>query len=612
MHPIRIAAAILIGTAPFAVAQDTTVAHGISAFGDLKYPAGFAHFDYVNPEAPKGGTMSFRGTGASATFDSLNQFILKGEPAQGLGLIYDTLMVRAYDEPDAVYGLIAESIEYPADRSWAVFTLREEARFADGEPLTAEDVVWTFETLKAEGHPFYRISLEGVASVEALSPTEVRITAAEGKPTRDVASEAAQVPILPKHYYETQPFGESTLEPPLGSGPYVVQEADAGRSVTYCRDDDYWAADLPVNIGALNFDCYRYEYFADTTAAFEAFKAGEYLLHEEFSSALWATNYEFPAIDRGWVLRDTLVDGRPAGTQGFWLNMRRPNLQDARVREALGMMFNFEWSNETLFYGLYERTDSFWEGSSLQAEGMPAGTELEFLERFRDRLPDEVFTEPAFTPNVNDAGRQIGRTALREAGALLDDAGWAVGDDGLRRKDGRTLEIAFLVDSPAFRRIVEPYIANLTRLGVDARMDIVDAAEAEERQENFDYDIIVARFVLSLSPSVELRGLYGSDSADQPGTFNLTGLKDPVVDEMIDLIIGASSAEEVAPRVKALDRVLRQKRIWVPNWYKNTHWIAHWDVFGRPDDKPPFARGVEYWWWDEDKAAALREAGALR
>lgn len=586
--------------------------HGISAFGELRYPPDFPHFDYVNPDAPKGGTISFRGTGASQTFDSLNKFILVGEPAQGIERIYDTLLVRAYDEADAVYGLLAEKIEYPEDRSWVIFTLRDEAKFSDGTPVTAADVVFTFQTLKELGSPRFQIRLKDVASATPLSERQVRIEFAEAAQTRDLIADVGQIEILPAHYYQTTDFERSTLEPPVGSGPYIVSEVDAGRSITYCRNPGYWGQALPVNIGKDNFDCYRYEYFSDTTAAFEALKAGLYLFHEEFFSAIWATGYDFPALENGWVVREVIPDNRPSGAQGFWFNMRRPKFQDPRVREAIGMLFNFEWSNETLFAGLYQRTDSFWEGSDMQAEGLPQGEELAFLKRFEDRLPPSVFTEAAYVPPVS-ATRATDRAAVRAAAALLDEAGWTTGSDGQRRNgDGALLSVEFVDDGPAFRRIILPFVENLKAAGIDASFELIDPAQMQERQENFDYDMIVARFVLPLSPSIELRTLFGSESADAPGAYNLTGLADPAVDALIEEVIGAEDRDTLKLRVRALDRVLRDKRIWVPNWYKGEHWLAYWDVFGKPAEKPTYDRGIDYWWWDEGKREALRAAGALR
>lgn len=595
-------------------AQDApvTVAHGVSAFGELKYPADFSHFDYVNPDAPQGGTMSFRGTGASQTFDSLNAFILKGEAAQGLELLYDSLLVGSADEPDSAYGLIAESIEYPEDRSWAIFNMRPEARFSDGEPITAEDVIWTFETLREKGAPIYRITLQDIQSVEALDPHRVKFTFREGAAMRDLPALAGGLSILPKHYYETVPFEESTLTPPVGSGEFVVADVQPGRSIRYCRDPDYWGAALPVNVGTLNFDCYVYEYFTDNTAAFEAFKVGEYRFHEEFFSAIWANDYTFPALERGWVKREEIEDARPAGTQGFWMNLRREKLQDPRVREAIALMFNFEWTNSTLFYGLYDRTDSFWENSPMEASGLPEGEELALLEPFRDRLPLEVFTEAAYAPPVSGE-RQTDRKSIRRASALLDEAGWTVGPDGMRRNAaGQTLSIEFIDDNPSLERVINPYVANLRGIGIDARYNQIDAAQMQERQENFDYDIVPGRLVMSLSPSVELRSLFGSEGSLSPGTLNLAGVADPVVDELIELVIASDSREQLDLRVRALDRVLRAKQIWVPNWNKGSHWLAYWDVFGKPAEKPLYARGEAYWWFDQAKYDRLKAEGALR
>ncbi len=591
-------------------ASQTVTGHGLSTFGKLKYPPDFDHFDYADPAAPKGGTLSFRGTGAARSFDSLNAFILKGEPAQGLDLIYDSLMVRAEDEPDAVYGLIAQSVTHPSDFAWVEFALRPEARFADGTPLVAADVVFTLTTLKEKGSSYYRLALADIATVEAPSADTVRVTFAPGKGNAGLALEVAQIEILPGHYYQTHPFEDSTLDPPLGSGPYEVATVDAGRSITYCRIADYWAADLPVNRGRDNFDCVRYEYFADSTAAFEAFKAGEYLFHEEVASALWATNYDFPAIRNGWVVREELPDERPSGAQGFWFNLRRPQLADLRVREAIGLMFNFEWSNATLFYGLYDRTDSFWENTDLEATGIPEGAELAILREAG--ASGALLTDPAVSPEPGGA-TQLDRAALRRASGLLDDAGWSVGDDGLRRDTSAgPLSLDIVHDNPSLDRVLLPFVDNLRRLGVDAHLVRVDAAQMEQRRNDFDYDMTVARFVLPQTPATELATLFGSDSATAPGSYNLAGIADPLVDALIARVLAAQTRADLVPAVHALDRVLRARRIWVPNWYKATHWLAYWDVFGRPPIKPRYARGEDWWWIDPAREARLRRAGALR
>ena len=490
--------------------------------------------------------------------------------------------------------------------------MRPEARFSDGHPITAEDVVFTYNILMEKGAPSYRIALRDIASVEALDEHRVKFTFKPGAATRDLPALAGGLSILPKHYYDTVEFGDSTMTPPVGSGGYVVKSASPGRSIEYCRNPDYWAKDLPVNVGGNNFDCYVYQYFVDNTAAFEAFKVGGYLFHQEFFSLLWATGYDFPALQKGWVKREELVDNTPSGAQGFWFNLRQPKFADPRVREAIAQMFNFEWSNETLFYGLYRRTDSFFENSPMQAEGVPEGEELAVLERFRDRLPPEIFTQPAYVPPVSGK-QQLDRGARRTASKLLDDAGWAVGPDGLRRNaKGEVLRVEFLDDSPSSDRIINPYVQNLRAIGVDAVYSRIDAAQMQERQKNFQYDIIPARFVMSFSPSLELRQIYSSESADAPGSANLTGLKNPVVDELIELVIASKTREELDARVKALDRVLRHEQIWVPNYYSGKYLVAYWDVFGQPPQQPPYSRGDGLWWWDADKFARLRAEGALR
>lgn len=613
MRRLHLAAFALALLASPALAEDTITSHGISPFGTLKYPAGFDHFDYANPDAPKGGTMSFRGTGASGTFDSLNAFVLAGEPAQGLELLYDTLLVPSADEAGAYYGLLAESVEYPPDRAWVIFTLREGARFNDGTPVTPDDVVWSFETLTKQGHPYYGITYEGVEKAEALDARRVRFTFREGAATRDLPATVGQMEVLPRHFHAGKDFTRSSMEFPLGSGAYVVAGADPGRQIRYCRAPDYWGADLAVNRGRNNFDCYVYEYFADTTAAFEALKVGNYLFHEEFSSAIWGSQYDFPALGKGWVIREEIADGRPSGTQGFWFNLRREKFADVRVRQAISLLFNFEWSNESLFYGLYKRTDSFWENAALlQAQGLPEGQELAALEPFRDRLPASVFTDAAYRQPVWST-RQLDREAVRQASALLDAAGWTVGADGLRRNaGGEVLSLVMLDDSAAFQRIIEPFLQNLRQVGIRAELELVDFAQMQERQEAFDYDMTPVRLSMSLSPSVELRTIFGSAGAAAKGTLNVAGVADPVVDGLIEAIIGATTRDEMEARVRALDRVLRAMQIWVPNWYRDTYWLAYRDVFGMPAVQPPYQRNEDFWWIDQQKLDALKAQGALR
>lgn len=591
---------------------DTIKAHGVSTFGELKYPADFPYFDYVNPEAPKGGEFS---TWAFGTFDSLTPYILKGNAASGSTVFYDTLLTGNLEEPDAMYGLLASSMEYPENREWVIFTLRPEARFRDGTPVTAHDVKFSYDILVEKGRPTFKTTFADFKSVEVIDDHTIKFTFNPDGPLRELLMTAGGLPVFSKAYYETVDFAESSLEAPMGSGPFELLDVDPGRMVSYKRRDDYWAKDLPVNIGHNNFDVIKFEYFADYTTAFEAFKGGAYMFREEFSSKVWGTGYDFPAIDAGHVVVETLPDGRPAGTQGFWFNLRRDKFADPRVRQAIGMAFNFEWSNDSLFYGLYDRTDSFWENSpTLQASGMPTEAELAILEPLREYFPETVFTEPAFSPAPSKAEDLADRRQLRAAGKLLEEAGWIVGDDGIRYKDGVPLQIEVLNDSPSFDRIINPYIENLKRLGIDATANRVDPAESQEREKKFDYDMVTQRFSMSQTPGDELKQIFGSESANIEGSVNVAGLQNEGVDKLIRIIADAQSREELDVAVRALDRVLRSMHIWVPQWYKGVHNIAYIDAFGRPytDTPPPLSLGTSsIWWWDEDKAAKLREAGAL-
>lgn len=586
--------------------------HGVSAFGDLAYPPDFSHFNYVDPEAPKGGTWS---TGyGNITFDSFNPFILKGNPAIGISaLVHDSLMTSAEDEPASMYGLIAESAEMPEDRAWIAFTIREEARFQDGTPITAEDVVFSFETLRDEGHPSYRMLLAPVERAIAEDEHRVRFDFADEAAKRDLPLLVAGLPVFSAAYYSENAFTDSSLKRPNGSGPYRIGDFSPGSSVTFERVEVYWAENLPVNIGRNNFDRIRFEYFRDRSAAFEAFKAGMFLFNEEFTAQTWATSYEpknFPAVASGDVKLATLDDNRPAGTQGFWFNLRKKKFADIRVREAISLAFDFEWANERYFYGLYERTDSFFEGGPMQAEGKPNDGELAILEQFRDELPPEIFSDPAYIPPETD-GSGRNRQNLRRAAQLLDEAGWEV-TNGVRRKDGKALEIEFLVGTEGFERIAAPYTANLRKIGIRASIRAVDPAQYRKRMDDFDFDITTDRKAMSLTPGIELRDYFGSGSAHSSGSANTSGIQDPVVDGLINVIERAESREELTNAVKALDRVLRAKHIWVPQWHKGTHTIAYWDIFDRPETKPEFAPGYpDSWWSDAEKQQAKRAAGRL-
>ncbi|MGX9357075.1 extracellular solute-binding protein [Roseobacteraceae bacterium S113] len=591
---------------------ETSKTHGVSTFGELKYDADFPHWDYVNPDAPKGGQFT---TWAFGTFDSLTPYILKGNAAAGASVFYDTLMTGNLEEPDAMYGLLAHSLEFPENREYVIYYMRPEARFRDGSPVTAHDVVFSFETLREKGRPSFKTTFKDFVKVEALDDHTVRFDFDPEGPLRELLMTAGGIPVLSKAYYETVDFEESSLEPPMGSGQYTLGEVDPGRSVTYVRRDDYWAKDLPVNVGTSNFDEITYEYFADYTTAFEAFKAGAYFYREEFSSKVWATGYDFPALSDGFVKKETLPDGRPAGTQGFWFNLRRDKFADPRVREAIGMAFNFEWSNASLFYGIYGRTDSFWENSStLQASGMIPEDERAILEPLAEYFPEAVFTDEAFVPAISSEDNLGDRRVLRRAGKMLEEAGWIVADDGFRYKDGEKLTLEILNDSPSFDRVINPYVENLVRLGVDAKMNRVDAAQSQELEKNFEFDMVTTRFSMSQTPGNELEQIFGSISAATPGGVNLAGVSNDGIDKLIRIIADADNRADLDVAVRALDRVLRAMHIWVPQWFKGEHNVAYRDVFGRPytDTPPPLSLGTtSIWWWDEDKAQALRDAGAL-
>jgi microcin C transport system substrate-binding protein len=584
--------------------------HGLSAFGDLGYPADFEHFAYADPEAPKGGTFSLIGWGGVTTFNSLNNYILKGDAAQGLELLFDSLMVPAADEPDAVYGLVAESAELAPDGKSVTFHLRPEARFSDGSPLTAEDVAFSFEALKTKGHPIYRQTLQDVVSAEALDPRTVRYSF-KGELVRDLPLIVAVLPIFSKTYYATQPFDQTTLQPPLGSGPYLVDRIAQGRNIVYRRNPDYWAKDLPVNRGRWNFDRIRYEYFRDRTAGMEAFKAGTYDFREEFTSKVWATEYDFPAIRAGRVKKEVLPDETPSGTQGFFLNTRREHLKDPRVRKALELAFDFDWTNRNVFYGLYERTQSFFENSPMKAEGEPSEAERALLSGLGVPVPDEALG-PAYLPAKSDGTGQD-RNLLLQAGKLLDEAGYTIKNGVRVDAKGEPLKLEILTFEPTFERLTAPYVKNLKLLGIDARIRMVDPAQYQQRLKGFDFDITTQRYVMRNTPGVELRSYFGSAAAKMDGSLNLAGIDDPAVDALIERIIAAKSREELEIAASALDRVLRAGHYWVPHWNKASHTVAYWDKFSRPETKPRFDRGIlDTWWYDDGKAAKLTAVAATR
>jgi microcin C transport system substrate-binding protein len=599
------AAAALLAPRALAQAPIAVPRHGLSIFGDLKYPAGFRHFDYVNPAAPKGGRISYTPSQWAFnqnpnTFNSLNTLILKGDAPVGLTVIFDTLMVRALDEPDAVYGLLAESVTIERENVLYRFRLRKQARWHDGTPLTAEDVVFSIDTLKKDGHPVLTQSMRDVVGAEAIGPHEVAVTFT-GKQARDVPLVVAGLPIISKAYYSRQNFTESTMEPPLGSAAYKVGNLAPGRFIEYERVKDWWGNDLAVAKGQNNFDVIRIEFFRDRQSSFEAFKGGAYWFREEFTSRFWARSYTFPAILDKRVVRFKLPDERVSGAQGWWINTRRKKFADPRVREALIYAFDFEWTNAKLMFDSYERTSSVFEQSDMKAYGPPPPDELALLEPHRATLPPDVFGEPFVPPKSDGSGKD--RKLLLHAQELLKAAGLVVDGARLLDPDGNHFTLEILDDDPTFTPHVLAYIRNLEFLGIAGSFRVVDAAQFNARENAFDFDLLPRRYSMSTTPGEALRQYFGSAAAKVNGSNNLSGVADPVIDDLIERVIAAKSRDELNIAARALDRVLRAGRYWVPHWFKGTHWLATWDVFGRPDTKPRYGLPFDSTWWFDAKKA---------
>jgi microcin C transport system substrate-binding protein len=610
-----LSAAALAGTqlgGPTAAAADDIEAHGISAFGDLKYPADFRHFEYVNPNAPKGGLFSQIGPGRHLnqnllTFNSLNSYILKGDAALGIERTFATLMERAHDEPDAMYGQAARAVRMSKDGLSYRFLLRPETRFHDGTRLTAADVAFSLTTLKEKGHPIIRQILREFVGAEALDDATVLVRFSPGR-ARDVPLLVASLPIFSHEYYGKRPFDESTLDIPLGSGAYKVGNFEPGRFIEYNRVKDWWGADLPISRGRNNFDTLRYEYYRDREIAFEGFSAKSYLFREEFTSRVWATRYDFPAVRDGRVKRDVLPDDTPSAAQGWFINMRREQFKSPKLREALIYAFDYEWTNNNIMYGAYRRTQSPFQNSDMMAKGPPSPEELEVLAPFRDKLPPEIFGEP-FVPPVSD-GSGNDRVQLRKASQLLQEAGYAVKDGKRINANGQPITIEFLIDDPVSKPHHMPFIKNLATLGIEADLRVVDPVQYRARVDAFDFDIIVQRYSFSTVPGDSLRTYFSSQAASIKGSQNFAGIADPAIDALIERVIAAENRHALVVAARALDRVVRQVRHWIPHWYKPAHWVAYWDVYSRPGTKPRYARGVEdTWWYDRDKATKLERAG---
>ncbi len=606
------AAAITSALASAARSAEHPERHGVSAFGDLKYAADFKHFDYVNPEAPKGGVFSHVASTRIfnqnlLTFNSLNSYILKGDAAQGMELTFASLMARAQDEPDALYGLAARGVQISSDGLSYRFAIRRGITFHDSSPLTAHDVAFSLKMLKEKGHPIVQQLLGNLVGVAAADDAHVTVSLASGH-ARDLPLFISWLPIFSRAYYAARPFEETTLEPPLGSGPYKVGRFEAGRFIEYERMKDWWGADLPVARGQYNFDVIRYEYYRDRDVAFEGFTSKSYLFREELVSRVWATRYDFPAVREGRVKRDVIPDNTPSAAQGWFFNTRREKFKDKRLREAFINAFDFEWTNATIMYGAYQRTRSVFQNSDMMAIGPPKADEIALLEPFRDSVPAEVFGEP-FVPPVSDGSGQD-RALLRKASALLQEAGYVVKDGKRVNTQGEPVQVEFLIDDPVSQPHHNAFIKNLGTLGIEATLRIVDPVQYRKRVDDFDFDIVVQRFGFSNTPGDSLRTFFSAKAAGIRGSQNVGGIADPVIDALIERVIAADTRPRLIAACKALDRVIRSGRYWVPHWYKPSHWLAFWDVFGRPEAPPRYARGIpETWWYDREKAERVGQRG---
>ena len=588
--------------------------HGFSEFDTLKYPEGFAHFDYVNPDAPKGGELSYSTQG---TFDSFNPFTRKGRAGARSADQYESLLTGSYDEPESYYGLIAESLEYPENQDWVIFNMRPEARFSDGSPVTAEDVVFSHNILLDQGLKSYADAVrKRIPTAEVLDTYRVKFTFAPDIPRRALITQVGGTPIFSKRWFEADEerrLDEPRMQPGVGSAPYVLESFDVNRRVVYRRNPDYWGDAINVNVGRFNYETIRIEYFSDSIAAMEAFKAGEFTYRAENNSKNWATQYDFPALNVGNVVKEELKNGNVPSASGFVINMDRPQFQDIRVRQAIQLAYNFEWTNESLQYGLFQQRHSFWQGTDIEATGLPEGRELEILQSLGDTVDPLVLTSEPVSAHFSKATRQTDRRSLRSAMKLLDAAGWKVGNDGIRRNAaGETLKIEFVSDRPTLDRLILPYVDNLKTMGLDAVYNRIDPAQFTLRRRERDFDMISGGYRTSLTPSTGLYQMYGMEAAAY-SVFNPSGINGPDIEALIDNIVAATEGGELRANIRALDRVLRAKRFMVPTWYLGKYWVAYWDMYEYPDNLPPYALGDEdLWWINPDKATVLKTSGALR
>jgi len=594
---------LLVSTALAEEVGQKTV-HALSLTGEPKYGPDFTHVDYANVDAPKGGHV--RLGVAPGTFDSLNPYIVMGTAASGMGLLYETLMDSTFDDISAEYALVADSVTVPDDHSWVEFTIDPRARWHDGVAITPEDIIFSFTTLMEHGSPRYQFYYRNVVKAEKTGDRSVKFTFDQAG-NRELPQITGQLPVLPKHYWQDRDFSQPTLDPPLGSGPYKISDVKPGRSLTLERVKDYWGKDLPTRRGQYNFDKISWEYYRDSKIAIEALKAGEYDFRSETSSKDWATEYSFPAQIKGDFITEEIAHTRPTGMQGFVFNTRKAIFKDRAVREALSYAFDFEWTNKTLFYGQYTRTQSFFSNSELASSGLPSPEELALLEPFRDQLPDAVFTEAYEAPKTDGSGNN--RMNLRRAAILLREAGWSIKEGVLVNKQGVPLTFEILLVQPAFERVVAPLVANLKILGVQASIRVVDSAQYEARLEAKDFDMIVYSWMQSLSPGNEQRNYWGSVTMDQVGSRNQAGIDHPAIDALIDTIIYAPDRASLVTATHALDRILLHMHYVIPQHHTRTFRVGYWDRFGRPAKSASYHHGFPYTWWiDPEKDAKLRDA----
>jgi len=600
MNIIKLSLLIISITFPSFLKAEINTAHAIAMHGEPKYPDSFQYVDYANPDAPKGGKVILSSTGS---YDSFNPFILKGTAAAGIGNLYETLTTGSSDEAFTEYGLIAKTIEWPDDRSWVAFTIREEAVWHDGKKISPEDVIWTFNTLMEKGHPFYKYYYSDVVEVIQENDNKVRFNF-KGNTNLELPLIVGQLPVLPKHYWANKNFEETSMDIPIGSGPYKIKTFDAGRTITYELDSDYWGKNIPIKKGTENFGVIQYEYYKDRSIEREAFKSGDIDLFSENTSKDWATSYDTPAVQNGLIKKELIEHQNPQGMQGFAFNTRKEIFEDKRVREALSYAFDFEWTNKNLFYNAYKRTNSFFENSELASSGVPSGGELDLLNDYRELLPQKLFQEEYNPPKTDGSGFM--RKELQEATKLLQDAGWELQEGKLiNKKSGSKFEFELLLVSPAFERIVLPFKDNLAKLGIDVSVRTIDSAQYQNRLDGFDFDMIVSTFSQSLSPGNEQRNFWGSDAAKTNGSRNIIGISNEVIDSLIEKVISAKDREDLIVTTQALDRVLLWNHYVIPQWHISAYRTLYWDIFDKPSVRPKYSLGTNTWWVDADKASTI-------